>query len=233
MNELPKPEGHMDANFDHRGLEAAARRPYVFRKTPRHLIEAHHRRRTTLVGYTESEVAGAEARLRVQFPSVFREYLLEMAKSPGELFRGSDLAGVGDLEQFRTQAQEHLSWTDSALSLPAEAVVFLFHQGCTFVYLLGVGGFDGPRMRWTDRDREPRVVPPTFADTVDAELRLMEKNTTRFRERGGYYVTLRPGGGVSKYFPSLASGERPLDEAAMRKSWWRFWRWVDGAERGK
>jgi hypothetical protein len=67
--------------------------PYIFRDTPPHLIEQHHRRLTTFVGYPEPEVAGAEARLGIRFPAVFRAYLLEMARSPGDLFRGSNLVG--------------------------------------------------------------------------------------------------------------------------------------------
>src|SRR4051794_9900836 len=58
--------------------------PYVYRNTPRDLIEQEQRRLTTFVGFTEAEVAGAEARLGVRFPTVFRTFLLEMGKSPGD-----------------------------------------------------------------------------------------------------------------------------------------------------
>ena len=79
-------------------------------------------------------------RLGVRFPAVFREYLREMAKSPGDLFRGSHLAGITEFEQFRADALGLLAETDPALTLPPEAVVFLSHQGYTFLYLLAVGG---------------------------------------------------------------------------------------------
>ena len=80
-----------------RRLVALAETPeYVFRDTPRHLIEQHQRRLTTFVGYPEAEVAAAEASLGVRFPAVFREYLLAMAKSPGDLFRGSRMAGIAE-----------------------------------------------------------------------------------------------------------------------------------------
>jgi hypothetical protein len=190
---------------------------YVFRNTPRDLIEQEYRRLTNFVGYPESEVAATEARLGVQFPMVFRQYLLEMAKSPGDLFRGSDLAGIGEFEQFRSNALELLAETDAALTLAPEAVVFLFHQGYTFVYLLAVGGFDGPLMQWTETEREPRQAAATFADMVDAELRLMESNNRKFRQQGGYYKTLHRGGGSSMQFPALDSGERPLDQVAPDK----------------
>jgi hypothetical protein len=205
-------------------LTALADSPeFVYRDTPQHLIEQDYRRLTTFAGYTEAEVAAAEARLGVRFPAVFRQYLLEMAKSPGDLFRGSNLAGLAEFEEFRADALALLADTDPALNLPPEAVVFLFHQGYTFVYLLAVGGFDGPPMQWTETEREPRQVAPTFADMVDAELQLMESNNRAFRERGGYYKTLHPGGGGSMDFPALSSGERPLDQVPPGKPWWRFW----------
>jgi len=206
-------------------LIAMAENPeFVFRDTPRHLIEKHYRRLTTFVGYPESEVANAEVRLGAQFPAVFRQYLLEMAKSPGNLFRGSGRASITQFEQFRTEALELMAETDAALTLPPQAVVFLFHQGYTFVYLFAVGGFDGPPMQWTETEREPQRVASTFAEMVDAELRLMERNNRSFREKGGYYLTLDAGGGATQSFPALASGERPLDQVPAGKRWWQFWR---------
>lgn len=197
--------------------------PYVYRDTPRHLIERHHRRLTTFVGYTEAEVAEAEARLGLRFPAVFREFLRQMARSPGDLFRGGDLAGIAEFEQFRADALELLAETDPTLPLPADAVVFLSHQGYTFVYVLAVGGFDGPPMQWTEGERGPRQVAATFADMVDAELRLMESNHRAYLGQGGYFLTLHPEGGATQSHPALAGGERPLGQQSASKRWWRFW----------
>lgn len=184
--------------------------PYVFRSTAQHLIDEHRRRLTTFVGYSESVVSAAELRLGVRLPVVFRTFLREMGKSPGELFRGSDLAGVDEFDQFSADALELLSETDRTLSLPQEAIVFLFHQGYTFVYVLGNGGFDGPPMQWTETEHSPRQVADTFAEMVDAELRLMESNHATSHAQGGHYVTLHPDGGVSTEYPALKSGDRPL-----------------------
>jgi hypothetical protein len=211
------------AGWKRRLVTLAETPEYVFRDTPRHLIEQHYRRLTNFCGYTEPEVAAAEARLGVRFPAVFREYLREMAQSPGDLFRGSHLAGITEFEQFRADAVALLAETDPALTLPPEAVVFLSHQGYTFVYLLAAGGFDGPPMQWTETEREPRQVAAGFADMVDAELRLMESNNTAFRARGGYYQTLHPEGGSTRSLPARASGERPLDQVPPGKPWWRLW----------
>ena len=200
------------ADWKRRLIALADNPPYVFRDTPDHLIEQHYRRLTTFVGYSDAEISEAEARLRVQFPVVFRTYLREMGKSPGDLFCGSELAGLADFEQFRRDAMELLAETDPALTLPAEAVVFLFHQGYTFMYVLAEGGFDSPPMHWTETEREPREVAPTFAEMLDAELQLMESNNRASHEQGGYYLTLYPEGGSRQSYPALASGERPLDK---------------------
>lgn len=197
---------------------------YVFRDTPQNLIDAHYNRLTNFVGYTEADVVAAEGELRGHFPTVFRQYLLEMAKSPGNLFCGSELAGISDFAQFRAGALELLAETDPALTLPSSAAVFLFHQGYTFTYILAEGGFDGPPMYWMEAEREPHQVASTFAEMIDAELRLMENNNRTFREQGGYYLTLHPDGGASQTHPARASSERPLDHAEAKKQWWEFWR---------
>jgi hypothetical protein len=212
------------ADWKRRLTTLAENPPFVIRDTPQYLIEQHYQKLTTFVGYSELEVAEAEMRLDIRFPAVFRQYLREMAKSPGDLFRGSHLAGIAEFEQFRIDALNLLAETDSALSLPHEAVVFLSHQGYTFVYLIALGGFDCPPMQWTETEREPRQVATTFADMVDAELRLMESNNRAFCKQGGYYLTLHPGGGATQSHPALASGERPLDQVPTGKRWWQFWR---------
>ena len=207
-----------------RRLIALAETPeHLVRETPRHLIEEHHGRRTTFAGYTEAEVAEAEARLGMRFPAVFRAYLRAMAKSPGDLFRGSELAGVADFERFRADALAMLADADPSLTLPPEAVVFLAHQGSAFVYLPAAGGFDVPPMVWTEAERAPRLAAAGFADMVDAELRLMERHHAAALEQGGSYLTLHPEGGSTRSYPPLGSGERPLGRVQGRRPWWRFW----------
>jgi len=212
------------AEWKRRLAAMAEEPPHVFRDTPPHLVEAHRRRLTTFAGYTEAEVADAEARLGVRFPAVYRAFLRELAKSPGELFRGSDLAGVGDFERFRADALEMLSILEPPPELPREAVVVLWHQGYTFTSLLADGGFDAPPLQWMEDEAEPRQIAPTFAAMVDAELRLMERGRAELRAQGGYWLTLHPDGGSTETYPALTTGERPLEQAAPRGPWWRFWR---------
>src|SRR6266699_3289464 len=78
--------------------------PYRFVRTAENLAEAYQQRLKPFVGYSEPEVAQAEQKMGVRFPTVFRTYLLSMGKSSGDLFQGSSVAGIGDFEEFRTQA---------------------------------------------------------------------------------------------------------------------------------
>jgi hypothetical protein len=153
----------------------------------------------------------AESRLAVQFPQIFRAYLLEIAKAPGVLFQGSDVAEITEFEKYRADALALMAKTDPTLALPPQAIVFLIHQGYQFVYIIGVGGFDTPPMFWTEGSREPTQLASSFAEMVDVQLSQMEKNNASFREDGGYYLTLHPEGGATQSFPARSGGDRPLD----------------------
>lgn len=173
---------------------------YVFRETPQDLIDAHYRQLTIFSGYAESEVASAEERFGFRFPLVFRQYLLEMGKSCGDLFRGSDLAGIEGWESFRDDANALIAEVEPGLILPSDAAVFLFHQGYNFSYFLASGGFDASVMNWMEGEREPRQISESFAGMVDAELRLMEEVNRKSRERGGHYRTVHADGRVSMHW---------------------------------
>jgi hypothetical protein len=198
------------SDWKKRIIAMAENPPYVFRNTPQNLIDQHQRKLTTFSGYSETEVAEAEARLGVKFPKVFRTFLREIGRSPGDLFSGSDLAGMTEFEEFRRYA---LVMLDSSQTLAREAVVFMFHQGYIFGYLLGTGGFDGPVMEWIEDKPAPVQVAATFAELIDAQLNLMESNHKTSHERGGYYLTLSPDGGGKMEYPALNSGDRPLKNA--------------------
>jgi len=187
--------------------------PYVFCDTPAELIEQEYRRLTNFLGYSEAEVCGAEERLGGRLPEVFRTYLREMGRSPGELFCGSDLVGIGEFEDFRADALVLIAKKDRGASLPPEAVVFLFHQGYTFLFLRAVGGFDGPVFQYMERETELRETNATFAGLIEAELTLMERVERASHENGGYYRILYPEGGGSE----IHSGDRPLDRERLKR----------------
>ncbi len=129
---------------------------------------------TRFAGYPASAIAAAEARLGVAFPPDFRSYLEEMGLEHGELLVGSDLAAPDQLESFREDALELLAETDPSLTLPPQAIVFLFHQGYQFAYLL-----DGKVWLWVEDELEPKQIHDSFDGFVSAELDLMEEVSSR------------------------------------------------------
>ena len=169
--------------------------PYVFKDTPEHLMERHHLRLTGFEGYSEAEVASAESELGMEFPELFRSFLLQMGKASGEMFCGSDLAGLSKLGEFRDEAARLMAAADPALALPGEAVVFLFHQGYAFNFFTGGSRPDTPVSVWCEGDAEPAEVAPSFEEFVENQLRVMEEGHEHLIETGGYYLTLYPEGG--------------------------------------
>jgi len=204
-------------DWKRRLIAMAENPPYAFRDTPQSLIDEYQHRLTTFMGYSEQEVTAAESRLGVQFPQMFRAYLLELGKSRGELYCNSLMAGITEFEQFQADALALITETDPGLSLPSDAVVFLLYCGETYVYLQADGGFDGPTMQWIEPKRELKQVATTFALMVDAELRSMERIQKVFRDQGGFYLTLHPDGGATQTFPALSKGELPLGKKSNDK----------------
>jgi len=218
------------AGWKRRLIALAENPPYVYDDTPQELIDRHVHRLTTFAGYSDAEIAAAETRLGVRFPVVFRTFLGEMAKSPGDLFRGHDLASLSQFEEFKTQALELLAETEDTLTLPRDAVVFLFSQGTWFGYLQADGGFDGPALRWNETERKPRLLAETFAQAVDEHLQAAERADAMLRAQGGYYLTIHPEGGSSMVFPALCWGHRPLDSEKWRKHLRWLWHRVTRAK---
>lgn len=113
------------------GVRCLPRPTFLDQTHPRLLPPDTHRYQqlTTFEGYSENEVIQAERALGNRFPEFYRNFLLEMGKSPGELFCGSDYADLSELNKFKDAALELMAETDPDLTLPGDSVVFLFHQG--------------------------------------------------------------------------------------------------------
>ncbi|APA99384.1 hypothetical protein [Nocardia seriolae] len=70
-----------------------------------------------------------------------------MGEACGDLFRGSDRAGIRDFDRLREDAQEIVEDARGAWNLPTDAAIILTHQGYTFDYVRATGGFDTPVIR--------------------------------------------------------------------------------------
>ena len=185
--------------------------PFRFKNTSRPDAEACLRRMKTFEGCTESEVAHAEKQLGVRFPAVFRAYLLLMGKARGQLLCGSAVARADTFAEFRSEADQLLRESSVNDPLPSNAVVFVVHQGYTFLYFLADPEFDTPIYQYIEGNPEAKQIWPGFANLLDADLNQAERVTRQIREQGGYYLTIN-GDDVTQTYPALNKGDRPLDQ---------------------
>ena len=146
----------------------------------------------------------------MQFPNVFREILTVFGRQSGELFEGSDLAKIGAFDVFRADADELLRDSGVDDSLNANATVFLFHQGYTFLYFLASGGLDAPVFQFTEGKLGFEKVANGLVELLNNELGMMEENHRNLHSTGGYWVHIENGTPTVTY-PARSSGERPLD----------------------
>lgn len=92
---------------------------------------------------TPEQVAALERHLGLPLPAAYRAYLLIAGAYPAPGLVGSDCHGQY-LYQLRGWADELLEESGSPFLLPADAVVFLMHQGYQFFYFRVDGIADDP-----------------------------------------------------------------------------------------
>lgn len=187
--------------------------PFVFRDTPKELAQQYLHRLTRFEGYSEPAIAATERALGLPFPETFRSFLGRLGERRGDLFVGSEVAGLADFEEFAAEATQLLATAAPSLDLPSTAIVFLWHQGYSFSFIEGESGIDGPVWTYVEGESRFRAAAPSFADFLESELRLLEKNHAVQHERGGYYLTVDPRGVVTASYPAGSSGDRPLERS--------------------
>lgn len=189
----------------------AENRPFSFVDTSRRNAQKYLDRQVHFEGYSEEEIAATERRLNVVFPTVFRTYLNRLGKAQGELFVGSDVAGLQDFGRLKTYARTLLRESEVADELPHHAVVFLLHQGYTFCFFLATNDFDCPIMNYAEDEPEPTQSCSSFAELLRLEVQLMEEVNQQTIEQGGFFLSVGDDGSVGRRYPSLSNGIRPVD----------------------
>lgn len=130
-------------------------------------------------GCTETEIAEAERNLAVRIPAVLREFILRIGWEPGGLWTGSEFAAAQELSEFRKDAEELLAESKATFVLPPSAIVFLLHQGYSFLYIEATEEPDGPVWQVVEGRTSPERIGGSIAQVIDVELALMEKNRER------------------------------------------------------
>ncbi|MEQ9668818.1 SMI1/KNR4 family protein [Coleofasciculus sp. G2-EDA-02] len=92
---------------------------------------------------TEEEVLALEQQLKVSLPAAYREFLLWMGHSTGELFAGSQW-NYKKIIRLQTGAKEILERNSFPEPLPDDAFIFWMHQGYQFMFFRLSEGDDPP-----------------------------------------------------------------------------------------
>jgi hypothetical protein len=208
VHEKPEAEKLFDGIIA-RLLAMTADPPFRFLDTSRADAAEFLRRQKTFAGYSDDEIEAEEQDLGVQFPAVFRAYLRAMGRARGALFRGSDVAKLEDLERSKESAIKVMQRAGDNCALPSGTVVFLLHQGYTFLCFHSAGGYDTPVHQYFEQEKALRQISSGFAEFVQAEVQVVEGLHRKQHKSGGKFITL-DGSGQMWSWPS-AVGERALD----------------------
>lgn len=194
-------------------IKLAENRPFRFIDTEREDARRYLRTMKSFSGYDENEMYGVRLMNGPagNFPHVFAAYLRKMGKERGALFSGSD-AEPESMSEYRQQAEELLEGCGVKSFLDENSVVFMFHQGYSFLYFQASYNilFDAPIYQYTEGEAGPKQVAAGFTELLDAEVSLMEENNRAAHESGGYLITVM-GDYVRTVYPALSNGARPID----------------------
>jgi cell wall assembly regulator SMI1 len=101
--------------------------PYRYVKTWSWNRKAHEAAKIAFSGYDEAQIQAIETELNVTLPNSYGAFLRSMGKKHGELFRGSNVARLDELVEYRSFAVELLRECGASWDLPNDAIVFLHH----------------------------------------------------------------------------------------------------------
>lgn len=140
-----------------------------------------------IVGCTEREIAQLEEKLATHFPPAYRAFLLSMGKGAGRLFMGTDIF-FGHISELRNALNEAVAEARDGLLLPADAVVFMSHQGIVFMFFRTSEGDDPPVYRYCQGDGSPIQSDSRFTEFLSKciiEQREMQLTRNSFRLQHG------------------------------------------------
>jgi hypothetical protein len=120
-------------------------------------------------GCTAVAISLLEQAYGLRFPEAYREFLAEMGRSAGELFRGSD-AFYDKLVHLRGWAMEMIEESASGFELPGDAVVFLMHQGYVLFFFRTSEGDDPPVYRLRETEKAATRVNDAFSSFLTSTV---------------------------------------------------------------
>jgi hypothetical protein len=138
-------------------------------------------------GCSADEISSLEKRLNLKLPDAYVAFLATMGHGAGRFLRGTE-ALYGHVEVIREWAEELLTETSSTYTLPEDSVVFLMHQGYTFLFFRTSEGDDPPVYLVQESKPVPELVSPSLSKLlfnsieVDSQLMLPVSRRREARE---------------------------------------------------
>ena len=119
---------------------------------------------------TPAEVDGLESEIGLRLPAAYRGFLLQAGNYPPHALVGSDCS-IANVPKLRGYLEEVLRNDGVSFELPADAVVFLSHQGYIYFYFQCDNQSDDPPV-W--RYYEGKHVPVRVAERFSWWVKSLE-----------------------------------------------------------
>jgi hypothetical protein len=132
------------------------------------LVELGLGRVEELLGATHEDLALVAHRYP-SMPAAYRRYLERAGRGAGHFLQGSNLR-LPEIVEYRDALAEMVTSSTTDWSLAASDIVFLSHQGYTFLFL-GRDDDDPPVLSYCEGDARPKVVSNRFTDWLCAAIR--------------------------------------------------------------
>jgi hypothetical protein len=191
-------------------ISLAENRPFRFINTRKGDALHYLKTMTSYEGLNEQEITHLESTLKINFPTVFKQYLLNFGKSKGHLFRGSDF-NPQEFSEYKIWLEEILAENNISSFLTDETIVFISHQGCSFNFFIAEDMFDTPIYSYSEGDDKPNRTSESFATFLDAHLEAVGKINQQLIGGGGHFLQVLNSGRTMITSPARNSGIRPLD----------------------
>jgi hypothetical protein len=188
MNEHQKALSWADS-IRKRFLQLIDDRPYVFLNTDKKIAQQYLDERRQFLGLSDDEILDLENQMKVKFPVIFRAYLNVMGVYHGMLFWGSE-SNPKDYYNYKLWSDRIISRSKIPSFLTSDSVVFLFHQGFSFLYFNSMPILDAPVFKYYENDKSAVKVASSFQQLVEDNIEAFEQENKAEREEGGYYITI-------------------------------------------
>lgn len=138
------------------------------------LIESGVCQENEICGASAEEVQALSESVGVSLPSAYQEFLLAVGNGAGAFLEGEDVF-ISEIGNLKEEAVSLLDGNGDAFTLPADAFVFLMHQGYEFDYFIASEGDDPPVYQYVEGNGPPVKVWNSFSDflreSIDSHAR--------------------------------------------------------------